>query len=104
MELPHILVLIDDPKHTVIEPLTPTKPNLKSCMIFDLMLGSGHLAGYAVNAEAHENQVVEALRGLAKPRNLRGQIRHRQLISPFCSSRWAMAITPLQLPKPFGKR
>ena len=30
------------------------------------MLDSGHLAGYAVNEEL-ENQVVEALRGLAKP-------------------------------------
>ncbi len=66
MELPHILVLIDDPNHTVIEPLTTDKARLEKLYDFDLMLGSGHLAGYAVN-EAHENQVVEALRGLAKP-------------------------------------
>ena len=66
MELPHILVLIDDPNHTVIEPLTTDKTKLEKIYDFDLMLGSGHLAGYAVN-EAHENQVVEALRGLANP-------------------------------------
>ena len=30
------------------------------------MLDSGHLAGYAIN-KAHENQVIEALRGLARP-------------------------------------
>ncbi|MBI5824766.1 MAG: DUF1015 domain-containing protein [Chloroflexi bacterium] len=66
MELPHILVLIDDPNHTVIEPLTADKAKLEKLYDFDLMLGSGHLAGYAVN-EAHENQVVEALRGLASP-------------------------------------
>ena len=66
MELPHILVLIDDPKHTVIEPLTADKAKLEKLYDFDLMLGSGHLTGYAVN-EAHENQVVEALRGLASP-------------------------------------
>lgn len=66
MELPHILVLIDDPNRTVIEPLSADKANLEKLYDFDLMLDSGHLAGYAVN-EAHEKQVIEALRGLAKP-------------------------------------
>jgi hypothetical protein len=66
LEFPHILVLIDDPDKTVIEPLMAAKGNFEKLYDFDLMLDSGHLAGYAVNAE-HENQVVEALRGLAKP-------------------------------------
>ncbi len=66
MELPHILVLIDDPQRTVIEPLTAAKAKLEKLYDFDLMFDSGHLAGYAVNAE-FENQIVEALRGLAKP-------------------------------------
>jgi len=65
LELPHILVLIDDPKHTVIGPLSAAKSKLEKLYDFDLMLDSGHLAGYAVNAD-FENQVVEALRGLAK--------------------------------------
>ncbi len=66
MELPHILVLIDDPKRTVIEPLMAAKSKLEKLYDFDLMLDSGHLAGYAVSGN-YENQVVEALRGLAKP-------------------------------------
>ncbi|HEX2994177.1 MAG TPA: DUF1015 domain-containing protein [Anaerolineales bacterium] len=66
LELPHILVLIDDPTRTVIEPLTTAKAKLKKLYDFDLMLDSGHLAGYAVDQE-FENKVVEALRGLAKP-------------------------------------
>jgi hypothetical protein len=66
LELPHILVLIDDPRHTVIEPLSASKSKLKKLYDFDLMLGSGHLAGYAVHQE-FEDKVVEALRGLAKP-------------------------------------
>jgi uncharacterized protein (DUF1015 family) len=66
LELPHILVLIDDPKHTVIEPLGVAKSNFQKLYDFDLMLDSGHLAGYAVSDEL-ENQVVEALRGLARP-------------------------------------
>lgn len=66
MELPHILVLIDDPNHSVIEPLGAAKSGFEKLYDFDLMLESGHLAGYAVNAE-FENKVVEALRGLASP-------------------------------------
>jgi hypothetical protein len=66
MELPHILVLIDDPRRTVIEPLSAAKSKLEKIYDFDLMLNSGHLVGYAVN-EDFENQVVAALRGLAKP-------------------------------------
>jgi hypothetical protein len=66
LEFPHILVLIDDPNKTVIEPLTTAKEKFEKLYDFDLMLDSGHLAGYAVNAE-FENGIVEALRGLAKP-------------------------------------
>lgn len=66
LEFPHILVLIDDPNHTVIEPLSAAKSGFEKLYDFELMLGSGHLAGYAVNAE-FENKVVEALRGLADP-------------------------------------
>lgn len=65
-ELPHILVLMDDPNRTVIEPLSAAKSRLEKLYDFDLMLDSGHLAGYAVNQE-FENKVVAALRGLAKP-------------------------------------
>ena len=65
VELPHILVLIDDPNRTVIEPLSAANSKFQKLYDFDLMLASGHLAGYAVNDE-FENQVVDALHGLAK--------------------------------------
>lgn len=67
LEFPHILVLIDDPNKTVIEPLTAAKEKFEKLYDFETMLGSGHLVGYAVNAD-FENQVVEALRGLADPK------------------------------------
>lgn len=66
LELPHILVLIDDPNCAVIEPLGAAKSTLEKLYDFDLMLESGHLTGYAVNQE-FEDRVVEALRGLADP-------------------------------------
>lgn len=64
LELPHILVLIDDPERTVIEPIAARKDSLEKFYDFDLMLGSGHLTGYAV---PDESGVVEALRRLAQP-------------------------------------
>ena len=67
LELPHILVLIDDPQRTVIEPLGAATASLEKIYDFDLMLGSGHLTGYAVNDAALEDAVVSALRDLAQP-------------------------------------
>jgi len=71
LEFPHILVLIDDPNKTVIEPLAAAKEKFEKLYDFETMLGSGHLAGYAVpstgSGRDFENQVVEALRGLATP-------------------------------------
>jgi hypothetical protein len=67
LELPHILVLIDDPGRTVIEEADAAKPNLQKLYDFDLMLGSGYLTGYAVN-QALEDKIVAALRTLAEPR------------------------------------
>lgn len=66
LELPHILVLIDDPERTVIEPVEADKGKLEKIYDFELMLGSGHLSGYAVD-RALETQVIAALRRLAQP-------------------------------------
>ena len=67
LELPHILVLIDDPACTVIEPLGAAKERLQPLYDFELMLDSGHLAGYLVNDAALEAQVIQALEALADP-------------------------------------
>ncbi len=66
LELPHTLVLIDDPEHSVIEPVNQAKPKLEKLYDFDLMLDGGHLTGYAVSSDL-EAQIVQALRGLAQP-------------------------------------
>ncbi|HTP06989.1 MAG TPA: DUF1015 domain-containing protein [Anaerolineae bacterium] len=67
LELPHILVLIDDPQRTVIEPIGAAKDRLTPLYDFDLMLDSGHLAGYAVDDVNLENDIIAALRQLADP-------------------------------------
>ncbi|MBK9442726.1 MAG: DUF1015 domain-containing protein [Comamonadaceae bacterium] len=66
LELPHILVLIDDPEHSVIAPLTDAKADFDALYDFELMQGSGHLAAYAVTAQA-QDQALQALRLLAEP-------------------------------------
>ncbi len=67
LELPHILVLIDDPENSVIGPLCDAKSQLEKAYDFELMLGSGHLAGYRVNRQSLENNLVSALKQLAQP-------------------------------------
>lgn len=66
LELPHILVLIDDPARTVIEPIAAQRQTLAKLYETDLMLGGGHVAGYALDA-ARGEQVTQALRALANP-------------------------------------
>jgi hypothetical protein len=65
IELPHILVLIDDPGYTVIEPLLEFREELPRLYDFDLMLGSGHLNGYFVDQERLTRAVISALKKLA---------------------------------------
>jgi hypothetical protein len=69
LELPHILVLIDDPQRTVIEPIAAQKAGLRPLYDTDLMFNSGHLAGYLVDDLAIEQQAVSALRALASPQH-----------------------------------
>ncbi|MFH1054759.1 MAG: DUF1015 domain-containing protein [Candidatus Altiarchaeota archaeon] len=63
IELPHIMVLIDDPKKTVIEPLF--KKKLKKAYDFDLMAGSGHIRGLRVTDEKLLEGIAEKLGKLA---------------------------------------
>ena len=67
IELPHIMVLIDDPQRTVIEPLFNEK--LETVYDFELLENGGHLKGYRVDQPKLINQVVAALEKLADSDN-----------------------------------
>jgi hypothetical protein len=67
LELPHILVLIDDPDKTVIEPLHPESEGVNRLYDFDLMFNSGHLTGYSLSDPKLEARVIAALEKLADP-------------------------------------
>lgn len=49
LEMPHIMLLIDDPNETVIEPLTEKTADFTKIYDFDLMQNSGHIKGYALD-------------------------------------------------------
>lgn len=65
IELPHILVLIDDPDRTVIEPLVNQSSSLPKLYDFELMLGSGHLKGWSVKDSTLEAKIIQGLEKLA---------------------------------------
>ncbi|HPH97259.1 MAG TPA: DUF1015 domain-containing protein [Anaerolineaceae bacterium] len=64
IELPHILVLVDDPQDTLIGPISAMKASLPVVYDFDLMLDSGHLSGYSLASAEAEKHVVGALTAL----------------------------------------
>ena len=66
LELPHILVLIDDPQGTVIEPIAAARDDLVLLYDSNLMLGGGHIAGHALDAERGA-AAARALHALAQP-------------------------------------
>jgi hypothetical protein len=66
LELPHILVLIDDPECTVIEPIAAEREHLVRLYDADLMQGGGRVAGFAVSAD-QSARAARALQALADP-------------------------------------
>lgn len=51
LELPHIMLLIDDIKREIIEPLALKKQNFEKIYDFELMLKAGRITGYLIDGE-----------------------------------------------------
>lgn len=66
IELPHIMVLIDDPDKTVIEPLFEKTADLEKLYDFELMMNGGHIKGYKVAEEKDISAISDALSKLAQ--------------------------------------
>ena len=67
LELPHILVLIDDEKKSVIEPIADKLDKIERLYDFDLMMNGGHVEGWLVNDEGMVTDVINALTALVDP-------------------------------------
>lgn len=66
IELPHIMVLIDDPEQTVIEPLSDQKKEMHCNYICELMEKGGQITGWTL-AEHQKEAVTKAMEVLADP-------------------------------------
>ena len=67
LELPHVLLLIDDEAQSVIKPFADKKEELEKLYDFELNQGGGHICGYRV--DSHE--VEEKLSALLNPSRLK---------------------------------
>ncbi len=64
MELSHIMLLLDDPIQSVIEPLYARRSDLTLLYDFPLMQQGGHLRGWAVTADEDKEEIYSALEAL----------------------------------------
>lgn len=65
LESPHIMVLIDDPEKTVIEPLFNDITNYEKLYDTDLMMNGGHITGYKIADEINIYTIANNLEKLA---------------------------------------
>ncbi len=61
LELPHIMILFDDPNHTVIEPVFEKREQLEKKYDVELMQQGGHLEGWFLPEGEWTDLVTEAL-------------------------------------------
>ncbi len=66
IELPHIMLLIDDPGHTVIEPLFEKLSTYEKVYDVELMQGGGHISGWFIPKGKDTEQTEERLAALAE--------------------------------------
>ena len=72
IELPHAMLLADDPERTVIEPLADCTEEMERLYDFDLMEHGGHLRGWRLTPLLQE-RVLSALAALADPAAFRAR-------------------------------
>ena len=65
LEMPHVMLLFDDPEKTVIDPLLPLRSSLPLLYDFDLNGGGGHVRGYLLGA-AEQSRLTQALGTLCR--------------------------------------
>lgn len=66
LELPHIMVLVDDREGELIEPLAAEKNQMEQCYHFPLMMNGGSIAGYLVG-KGREAKIQQVLERFADP-------------------------------------
>lgn len=67
VEMPHIMLLIDDPDRTVIEPLMEKKQEFEQIYDTDLMQKGGHITGWLIPEGERTEDIMVKVAGLAEP-------------------------------------
>lgn len=62
LELPHVMLLIDDNKKNIIEYISRYKASMKKVYDFDVMMNSGHLEGWLLTDELADYLEAELLK------------------------------------------
>jgi len=69
LEVPHIMILIDDESNSVIGPATDHKKDFSKLYDFNLMFNSGRLTGYLIDQPKVEKMIIAGLEKLADPQS-----------------------------------
>ena len=72
LELPHIMILIDDPDRQIIEPLFEQTASYDKLYDTDLMQNGGHIKGFKLSA-SQIDAVADALMGLTTDEAMKGK-------------------------------
>ena len=70
LELPHIMILIDDENNTVIEPFANLKSEMKKLYNFELMQNGGKISGYLIDDQKC-SEIIRSLDMLGNPEKFR---------------------------------
>lgn len=82
LELPHILVLYDDPDFEVLKPILAKKSELPLAYDFELMQGSGHITGHLIEDTQTLNGAIDHIAGLLDPEKYRARYGDVELEHP----------------------
>lgn len=80
LEVPHIMLLIDDPGRTVIEPLFAKAASLSKAYDVELMKGAGRVRGYKVEEQPLLEGIAAALERLADPAAFKAKYGRDELL------------------------
>ncbi len=78
IELPHVMLLIDDPKRTVIEPLASSCTG-ETAYDTELMLGGGHITGRYLS-DADFDRLSDSLSALITPESMKARYGDAELV------------------------
>lgn len=71
LELPHIMLLIDDPEESILEPLMKRTEQFEQVYDTDLMQQGGHISGWLIPEGEETRKLMEQVEGLAQAERFR---------------------------------